>query len=61
MGVMLKSEIRQDRRMSLLLSEEVKTDRLERIVGELVTELGLDSRTSTLRAPLRVWPAFIGS
>ena len=42
MGVMLKSEIQQNRRMSLLLSEEVKTDRLEGIVGEFMTELGLD-------------------
>jgi GTP cyclohydrolase IA len=42
MGVMLKSEIQQDRNMSLLLTEEAKTDRLERIVGDLMGELGLD-------------------
>ena len=42
MGVMLESEIQQDRSMSLLLTEEAKTDRLERIVGDLMTELGLD-------------------
>lgn len=42
MGVMLESEVQQDRSMSVLLSEEAKTDRLERIVGDLMTELGLD-------------------
>jgi len=42
MGVMLESEIQQDRSMSLLLTEEAKTDRLERIVGDLMGELGLD-------------------
>jgi GTP cyclohydrolase I len=42
MGVMLESEIQQDRSMSLLLTEEAKTGRLERIVGDLMGELGLD-------------------
>src|SRR5579864_462407 len=42
MGVMLESENHQDRSMSLLLTEEAKTDRLERIVVDLMGELGLD-------------------
>ena len=42
MGVMLESENHQDRSMSLLLTEEAKTDRLERIVVNLMGELGLD-------------------
>lgn len=42
MGVMLKSEIQQDRSMALVLADETKTDRLERIIRDLITELGLD-------------------
>ena len=42
MAVMLESEIQQDRSMALLLTDEAKTDRLERIIGDLMTELGLD-------------------
>ena len=42
MGVTLESEIQQDRSMALVLTEETKTDRLERIVSDLMTELGLD-------------------
>jgi GTP cyclohydrolase I len=42
MGVTLESEIQQDRSMSLLLTDETKTDRLERIIRDLITELGLD-------------------
>ena len=42
MGVALESEIQQDRSMALVLTEETKTDRLERIVSDLMTELGLD-------------------
>ena len=42
MGVMLESEIQQDRSMALLLTDETKTDRLERIIRDLITELGLD-------------------
>lgn len=42
MGVALESAIRQDRSMALVLTEETKTDRLERIVSDLITELGLD-------------------
>ena len=42
MGVALESAIQQDRSMALVLTEETKTDRLERIVSDLMTELGLD-------------------
>jgi GTP cyclohydrolase IA len=42
MGVALESAIAQDRSMALELTEETKTDRLERIVSDLMTELGLD-------------------
>jgi GTP cyclohydrolase IA len=42
MGVALESAIEQDRSMALVLTEETKTDRLERIVNDLITELGLD-------------------
>ena len=42
MAVILESEIQQDRSMALLLTDEAKTDRLERIIGDLMTELGLD-------------------
>ena len=42
MGVMLESEIQQDRSMGLVLTDETKTDRLERIIRDLITELGLD-------------------
>src|ERR1700693_3050409 len=42
MGVMLESEIQQDRTMSLGLTDEAKRDRLESIIGDLMTELGLD-------------------
>jgi GTP cyclohydrolase IA len=42
MGVELESAIQQDRSMALVLTEETETDRLERIVSDLMTELGLD-------------------
>lgn len=42
MSVIVESEIQQDRSMALLLADETKTDRLERIVSDLITELGLD-------------------
>jgi len=42
MGVALESAIQEDRSMALVLTEETKTDRLERIVSDLITELGLD-------------------
>ena len=42
MGVALESAIQQERSMALVLTEETKTDRLERIVSDLITELGLD-------------------
>lgn len=42
MGVTLESEILQDRSMALVLTDETKTDRLERIIRDLITELGLD-------------------
>jgi len=42
MGVALESAIQQDRSMPLALTEETKTDRLERIIRDLITELGLD-------------------
>jgi TspO/MBR family len=40
--VALESAIQQDRSMALVLTEETKTDRLERIASDLITELGLD-------------------
>jgi GTP cyclohydrolase IA len=42
MSVMLESEIQHDPNMSLLLSDQAKTSRLESIIRELITELGLD-------------------
>ena len=42
MAVMLESQIQQDRTMSLGLMDEAKRDRLESIIGDLMTELGLD-------------------
>ena len=42
MSVMWESETQQDQSMSLVLTEGAKTDRLERIIGDLMTELGLD-------------------
>ena len=42
MNGVLESEIRQDRSMALVLTDETKTDRLEKIVRDLITELGLD-------------------
>ena len=42
MRVILESEIQQDRSMALLLADETKTDRLESIIRDLITELGLD-------------------
>ena len=42
MGVTLESEIQQDRSMALVLTDETKTDRLERIIRDLIMELGLD-------------------
>ena len=48
MGVALESAIQQDRSMALVLTEETKTDRLERIIRDLMTELGLDITGSAL-------------
>ena len=42
MGVALETAIQEDRSMALVLTGETKTDRLERIVSDLMTELGLD-------------------
>ncbi len=42
MAAMLESQIQQDRTMSLGLMDEAKRDRLESIIGDLMTELGLD-------------------
>jgi len=42
MGVTLESEIQQDRSMALVWTDEAKADRLERIIRDLITELGLD-------------------
>ena len=42
MSVELQSEIQQHRRMALMLTDAAKTDRLERIIRDLITELGLD-------------------
>jgi len=42
MSVMFESAVRHDRNMPLLLSDEAETGRLESIIRELITELGLD-------------------
>ena len=42
MEVMLESQFQQERTMSLALTDEAKRDRLEIIIGDLMTELGLD-------------------
>ena len=42
MQVTLESEMQQDRSMALVLTDETKRDRLERIVSDLTIELGLD-------------------
>jgi GTP cyclohydrolase I len=42
MRVILESEIQQDRNTALLLADRTNTDRLERIIRDLITELGLD-------------------
>ena len=42
MNGVLRQEIQQDRSMDLLLADETKTDRLERIIRDLIIELGLD-------------------
>lgn len=42
MSVIVESEIQQDRSIALLLADETKTDRLERIIRDLITKLGLD-------------------
>jgi GTP cyclohydrolase I len=41
-GVTLEPEMQEDRSMSSVLTDETKMDRLERIVRDLITELGLD-------------------
>ncbi|MHB8501085.1 MAG: GTP cyclohydrolase I [Candidatus Acidiferrales bacterium] len=42
MNGVLEPEIRQDQSMALVFTDETKTDRLERIIRDLITELGLD-------------------
>ena len=42
MSVVMESQIQQNRTMPLLLLDEAKTERLERVIRELMTELGLD-------------------
>ena len=42
MSLILESETQQERSMALVLTDETKTDRLERIIRDLITELGLD-------------------
>jgi GTP cyclohydrolase I len=42
MSALFEPALRQDRRTELQVVEEHKTDRLERIVRELITELGFD-------------------
>jgi GTP cyclohydrolase IA len=42
MNGVLEQEIQQDRSQTLLLADEKKTDRLERIIRDLIVELGLD-------------------
>ena len=42
MNGVLEPEIRQDQSMSLVFTDENKTDRLEKIIRDLITELGLD-------------------
>ena len=42
MSVTSEQDLEQDRSMALLLTEESRTDRLERIISDLITELGFD-------------------
>src|SRR5208337_5433809 len=42
MGLTLQAENQHERSMSLVLTREAKIDRLESIVGDLMSELGLD-------------------
>jgi len=42
MSVMSELDVEQDRNMALVLTEETRTDRLERIISDLITELGFD-------------------
>jgi GTP cyclohydrolase I len=51
----LESEIRQNRNVALFLDGEERPDRLERIIGELIAELGLDLSDQHFRGtPARV-------
>jgi len=42
MEMIVESEIRQNRNIALLLEDEARTDRLENIIRDLITELGMD-------------------
>lgn len=42
MSATSEQDLEQDRSMALLLTEERSTDRLERIISDLITELGFD-------------------
>jgi GTP cyclohydrolase I len=54
-AMMLESQIQQDRTMSLGLTDAAKRDRLESIIGDLMTELGLDLTDQHLEGtPARV-------
>lgn len=51
----LHSEMRDQRNMHVLLMEDVKTDRLERIIRDLLAELGMDLADQHFRGtPARV-------
>lgn len=53
--MILESEIQKNRNVALLLQEGAQPDRLESIVGELMTELGLDLTDQHFRGtPARV-------
>ena len=55
MESILNSEIRQNKNVALLLDDEKKTDRLQNIVRDLMTELGMDLTDQHFRGtPARV-------
>jgi GTP cyclohydrolase I len=55
MGLTFEPEAKQERGVALVLTEEGKQDRLEKIVGELMLELGLDLSDQHFRGtPARV-------
>jgi GTP cyclohydrolase IA len=55
MDLNMESEIRHNKSVALYLNGEEKSDRLERIIGELITELGMELSDQHFRGtPARV-------